>query len=463
MHKILIPLILTLFSAKAYAGPAVIWGSPYPIVLGKGGIRFQNSDTTTTCNAAAAGSIRYNAGTFEGCNGSAWSLLSGSGSGTVTSVAATVPAFLSVAGSPITTSGTLAITLSGTALPAINGGTGQTGYTTGDLLYASSSTALSKLAIGTSGQVLTVAAGLPSWATSSGSALSSLTAAVASNTINNVANLQEWQWNSLASGNGMKFSTTAVGSDNNFVVVQSASTSSATGLLVNMTGTTGNQGGGTFLTVTNGSPVTVNVLNNGATNTGTAINAHNASTAGGSAIDADVSVAGSGNGFRLYNKGTAAANNGFGMLFHAHRTGSNDTQIARISGSITDIDNANYKGALIFYTARAATPTEHMRLDNAGHVIYTGTAPTITANCGTSPSVVGNDEVGRITVGTGGVDSSCTLTFAVAWGTAPVCSVNNETTITLAAGWTPTTTTLVISSVTPFTAGDKLAYHCNGF
>jgi hypothetical protein len=48
------------------------------------------------------------------------------GSGSVTSVAASVPAFLSVTGSPITTSGTLAITLSGTALPVANGGTGQT-------------------------------------------------------------------------------------------------------------------------------------------------------------------------------------------------------------------------------------------------------------------------------------------------------------------------------------------------
>ena len=48
------------------------------------------------------------------------------GTGTVTSVAATVPAFLSVSGSPVTTSGTLAITLSGTALPVANGGTGAT-------------------------------------------------------------------------------------------------------------------------------------------------------------------------------------------------------------------------------------------------------------------------------------------------------------------------------------------------
>ena len=48
------------------------------------------------------------------------------GTGTVTSVAATVPTFLSVTGSPVTTSGTLAISLSGTALPVANGGTGVT-------------------------------------------------------------------------------------------------------------------------------------------------------------------------------------------------------------------------------------------------------------------------------------------------------------------------------------------------
>ena len=47
-------------------------------------------------------------------------------SGTVTSVAATVPSLLSISGSPITTSGTLAFTYSGTALPVANGGTGIT-------------------------------------------------------------------------------------------------------------------------------------------------------------------------------------------------------------------------------------------------------------------------------------------------------------------------------------------------
>ena len=87
--------------------------------------------------------------------------------GTVTSVGLSAPAFLTVGGSPVTTTGTLALTYSGTALPEANGGTAQTTYTTGDLLYASGANTLAKLAVGTTGQVLKVAAGVPSWATDS--------------------------------------------------------------------------------------------------------------------------------------------------------------------------------------------------------------------------------------------------------------------------------------------------------
>jgi len=61
------------------------------------------------------------------------------------------------------TSTTGAITLAGT-LGAISGGTGQSTYTTGDILYASATNTLSKLAAGTNGYVLTLAAGVPSWA-----------------------------------------------------------------------------------------------------------------------------------------------------------------------------------------------------------------------------------------------------------------------------------------------------------
>jgi len=85
-----------------------------------------------------------------------------SGSGTVTSVAATVPTFLSVAGSPITTSGTLAITLSGTALPVVNGGTGVTTSTGTTNAVLSNSPTLVTPDIGTpSAATLTNATGLP--------------------------------------------------------------------------------------------------------------------------------------------------------------------------------------------------------------------------------------------------------------------------------------------------------------
>jgi len=54
-------------------------------------------------------------------------------------------------------------TWNGVSIGAIYGGTGQTSYTTGDTLYASASNTLSKLAIGSTGQVLTVAGGVPTW------------------------------------------------------------------------------------------------------------------------------------------------------------------------------------------------------------------------------------------------------------------------------------------------------------
>lgn len=49
-------------------------------------------------------------------------------------------------------------------LPIANGGTNLTTYATGDILYASATNTLSKLSIGSNGQVLTLSAGVPSWA-----------------------------------------------------------------------------------------------------------------------------------------------------------------------------------------------------------------------------------------------------------------------------------------------------------
>lgn len=139
-----------------------------------------------------------------------WNTFNSKGSGSVTSVAASGSQGVTISGSPITTTGTIAIglgaitptsvaatgTVTGSNLSGTNtgdqtitltgavtgsgtgsfattyagtlgttlGGTNITSYTTGDTLYASATNVLSRLPVGTNGQVLTLASGIPSWA-----------------------------------------------------------------------------------------------------------------------------------------------------------------------------------------------------------------------------------------------------------------------------------------------------------
>ena len=107
---------------------------------------------------------------FKNSAGTVKLLASNAGaSGSVTSVAASVPAFLSIAGSPITTSGTLAITYSGTALPVANGGTGLTSGTSGGVLYYSATgTLASSAALAASALVIGGGAGAAPATTTTG-------------------------------------------------------------------------------------------------------------------------------------------------------------------------------------------------------------------------------------------------------------------------------------------------------
>jgi hypothetical protein len=124
-----------------------------------------NADNTVSALSAAAFRAAIGAGT---------------GSGSVTSVDATVPSFLSVTGGPITSSGTLAIAYSGTALPVANGGTGQITASaafnalspitaTGDLIIGNGTNSATRLAIGANNYVLTSNGTTAVWAVASGS------------------------------------------------------------------------------------------------------------------------------------------------------------------------------------------------------------------------------------------------------------------------------------------------------
>jgi hypothetical protein len=100
-----------------------------------GDLTYTSPTFNGSSNITAAGTlatVNSNVGSFTNASvtvnakGLVTAISNGTSSGTVTSVAMSVPTFLTVTGSPVTTSGTLAVTLSGSALPITSGGTGGT-------------------------------------------------------------------------------------------------------------------------------------------------------------------------------------------------------------------------------------------------------------------------------------------------------------------------------------------------
>ena len=197
--------VLALATSPSFTTP--ILGTPTSGNFSSGSFTWPTFNQNTTGNAATATSattatniaaganlqIPYNTGsgatsfiaaptlssTYLSYNGTGFAWASAAGLGTVTSVAASVPSFLSISGSPITTAGTLAISYSGTALPIANGGTGQTTATaafnalspittTGDLILGNGTNSATRLGIGANTYVLTSNGTTATWAAASG-------------------------------------------------------------------------------------------------------------------------------------------------------------------------------------------------------------------------------------------------------------------------------------------------------
>lgn len=96
----------------------------------------------------------------------------------------------------------------------------------------------------------------------------------------------------------------------------------------------------------------------------------------------------------------------------------------------------------------------------SGHIATAGTVPTMGA-CGTSPAISGNDNAMLITVGTGGVATSCAVTFAATWSAAPVCVAQNNTD-RVAYSMATSTSALTITATAAFTASSKFHVICHG-
>lgn len=109
------------------------------------------------------------------------------------------------------------------------------------------------------------------------------------------------------------------------------------------------------------------------------------------------------------------------------------------------------------------TPRSASALGMLGHQITTGATPALgsgSSDCGTSPSIGGNDSVGRVTVGAAN-GGRCTITFVSPWPNPPVCSAFDETNPILIRPVANSTASMVLTGT--FAAGDVLDYSCLGF
>jgi hypothetical protein len=148
------------------------------------------------------------------------------------------------------------------------------------------------------------------------------------------------------------------------------------------------------------------------------------------------------------------------ILYPAGATGT--------AGNSVTLPPANYEFlALQFdgsnFRVVSITPRSAAGLGMLGHQITTGATPAVgsgSSDCGTSPSIGGNDSAGRITVGASN-GGRCTITFVVPWPNPPVCSVFDETSGSLVRPTAPSTVSVALAG--SFTAGDSLVYQCVGY
>lgn len=87
-----------------------------------------------------------------------------------------------------------------------------------------------------------------------------------------------------------------------------------------------------------------------------------------------------------------------------------------------------------------------------------GTAAPSLSLCGTSPAISGSDVAGEITMGTG-TPTSCTLTFNVAYTSAPYCTVTWQSNLATMQ-YAVAADTLVLTQTA--TSSNKVNYHCLG-
>jgi hypothetical protein len=128
--------------------------------------KYLTTDGTTSSWGTVAGYSAPTLGSTSIASGATVTTIAGL---TLTSPTLTTPALGTPASGTLTNATGLPLTTGTTGtLPETKGGTNATTYTTGDVLYASATNTLAKRAIGSTGDVLTVAGGVPTWSAPAG-------------------------------------------------------------------------------------------------------------------------------------------------------------------------------------------------------------------------------------------------------------------------------------------------------
>jgi hypothetical protein len=252
-----------------------------------------------------------------------------------------------------------------------------------------------------------------------GIALSAITGAMGSNTIDNVNSPQTWTWNSLTTQTALSLSTSTGTSGKLLSLSNTTSGSSGYSGYFSMSGT-GNTGYAGYFT-------------NTATATGYALYASGSSYFSGTTTVTSAQITG-GN----INGAAIGATTSSTAVFRTTTIGTS---------SITG--NETVAGTEVF----------------SSHVANGGSAPSVASGptaCGTSPSISGSDLVGNVTMGTS-PSGSCVVSFSTAWTNIPdTCSCNNNTSAArpCAALSISTTSFALAATTSPFTGGDNIGYNC---